>query len=74
MDKENIFQGKRVQLRSPEPSDGAIHFEMDTAYTNMARANYFVHFPDQPSERTIGRRKWLNNRRISMNIISLSNH
>lgn len=45
MDKENIFQGKRVRLRAPEPSDGAVHFEMDSQYTNVARANYFVTFP-----------------------------
>lgn len=45
MEKQNIFQGKRVRLRSPEPGDGAIHFAMDTAYTNMARASYAIHFP-----------------------------
>lgn len=45
MEQENIFQGKRVKLRSPEPTDAPIHFEMDNTYTNMARHNYFIHFP-----------------------------
>ena len=45
MKKENLFQGQRVRLRSPEPSDAPIHFEIDTAYTNMARASYSIQFP-----------------------------
>lgn len=45
MDRQNIFEGKLVRLRSPEPSDAPIHFEMDASDTEVARNAYFIPFP-----------------------------